>query len=123
MPHDSNPDIRRSSIPLGALEVGSRLVLHTHGPVPYRFTVTERAESSSRSVAIGELRGGLYRSPRRAALVGPERLDGERIALALGDRAVFLVDPVASDEPECADRIVTSAITRLVLEDVVSPAA
>ncbi len=106
-----------STIALDALEVGARLVISTKcGRVPYRFVVTERSISDARTIALGELRGGGYPTPRRAALVGSEHPSGvDETALRLGDGAVFLVDPVSGDQ---ADRIVTSAVRELSLATV-----
>src|SRR6188472_4321359 len=90
-----------SAIPLDRLEVGALVVVRTIGRRPYRFRVTERSVSDERTIAVGELVGGPYTSPRHAALVGGEHTDGiDPTAIRLGDSAVFLVDPVAGDRAD-----------------------
>jgi hypothetical protein len=118
---DPVESVPATTVPIDALVVGSRLSIRTSGRVPYHFRVTERSESPERTIAVGDLRGGLYRSRRRAALVGADTAEGvNRSAIRLGDGAVFLVDPVAGSS---ADRIVTSAILELRVDDAVASAA
>lgn len=105
-----------TAIPIGSLEIGTRLVIQTACRRPFRFTVTGHSTSDARVIAVGELGGGIYASPRRAALVGGEHTNGvDASALVVGDGAVFLVDPVSG---RYADRIVTTPVSELRVDPV-----